>query len=110
MTESIQSKTLLTCFDKLVLALKPDPITISNELAAASLIPLPDGEIEAQQLARTLVDVVKVEPSRYVDILTILSKHDWLNDIVNILQTTHSEMHDKAIPTYLTLCFLDNLL
>ena len=88
---------------KLVLALKPDPVTISNELAAAGLIPLLDGEIEAQRLARYIVDVVKVEPSRYVDILSILSKHDWLNDLVNILQATDSEMHHnalKTIPTY----------
>ena len=84
-------KTIVACFDKLVLALRADPVIVSNELAAASLIPPPDGQIEAQQLAQRILDIVKVEPARYEDVLNVLSKNDWLKDIVGILQTTHSE-------------------
>ena len=92
MTDSMQYKTLRACFHKLVLALKADPVAISNELVAAGLIPPPDGQIEAQQLAQRILDVVKVVPARYDDVLTVLSKHDWLKDIVEILQTTRSEI------------------
>ena len=87
MTDSIQCKAMLACFDKLVLALKADPLIIWNELAAKGLIPPPDGQIEAQQLAQRILDLVKVEPARYDDIVNLLSKHDWLNDIIEILQT-----------------------
>ena len=87
MSDSTAHKTLLACFDKLVLALRADPVTISNELAAAGLIPPPDGQIEAQQLAERIRDIVKVEPARYDDIVKVLSKHDWLKDIVGILHS-----------------------
>lgn len=92
MTDSIQCKALLACFDKLVLALKADPLTIWNELAAKGLFPPPDGQIEAQQLARRVLDVVKVEPSRYDVVLNILSKYDWMKDIIEILQTTFGKL------------------
>ena len=91
MTDSIEYKTLRACFDKLVLALKLDPVPISNELAAAGLIPPPDGNIEAQQLTQHILDIVKVEPSRYDDVFMVLSRHVWLQDISGILQTTHGE-------------------
>ena len=89
MDDSIAYKTLLACFDKLVLALRANPVTISNELAANGLIPPPDGQIEAQQLVQRILDIVKVEPTRYDDIVKVLSRHDWLKDIVGIL---HSKM------------------
>lgn len=92
MTDSIQCKALSACFDKLVLALKADPLTIWNELAAKGLFPPPDGQIEAQQLARRILDVVKVEPTRYDVVLNILSKYDWLKDITKILQTTFGKL------------------
>ena len=85
MDDSIAYKILLACFDKLVLALKVGPITISNELVAAGLIPPPDGQIEAQQLARSIPNIVELKPARYDDIVKVLSKHDWLKDIVGIL-------------------------
>ena len=85
MSESVEYKTLLACFSRLVLALKSDPVTISNELVETSLFPPPDGQIEAQQLAQRILDVVKVEAARYDDVMKILSKHDWLKDIVGIL-------------------------
>ena len=88
MSDSVAHKTLLACFDKLVLALRADPVTISNELAAAGLIPPPDGQIEAQQLVQRILDIVKVEPARYDDIVKVFSKHDWLKDIVWILHGT----------------------
>ena len=92
MSESIQYKTLLACFNKLVDSLKQDPVTVWNELASAYLIPPPDGPgqlIEAQQLARCILNIVRVEPTRYDDVMKVLSKHDWLRDIVKILHTTY---------------------
>ena len=91
MSESVESKTLLASFDRLVLALRADPVTIWNELAAAGLIPSPDGQIEAQRLSQRILDIVKVEPARYDDVVKVLSKHDWLKDIVNILEAVYSE-------------------
>ena len=89
MAESLQYKTILACFDKLVDSLKLDPLTISNELVAKSLIPPADEQIDGQKLAEILLKRVKVEPSRYYDIIYILSRHDWLKDIVEILRKEH---------------------
>ena len=91
MSESVEYRTLLACFSRLVLALKADPVTISNELVDISLFPPRDGQIEAQQLAQRMLDIVKVEAARYDDVIKVLSKHDWLKDIVGILETTHGE-------------------
>ena len=91
MSDSIAYKTLLACFDRLVLALKSDPVTISNELVAVNLFPPPDGNMEAQQLAQRILDIVKVEPARYDDVMKVLSKHNWLRDIRKILETAYSE-------------------
>ena len=92
MTDSIEYRTLLASFDKLVFALRQNPESISNKLAALGLMPLPDDKIDAQQLTRRILDFVKVEPSRYNDVLKVLSKHGWLKDIVGILQTTSCEI------------------
>ena len=93
MSESAQYKSLLACFDKLVVALKQDPVTVWNGLAALYLIPPPDvqlpGGFEAQVLARRILNIVKVEPTRYDDVMKVLSKHDWLRDIVKILHTAY---------------------
>lgn len=88
MTDSIQCKALLACFDKLILALKADPQTIWMELAAKGLIPPTDGQIEARQLTQRILDLVKVEPARYDDVVNLLSNHDWLKDITEILHKT----------------------
>ena len=97
MSDSIAYKTLLACFDKLVLALKLDPVTISNELVAANLFPPPDGNVEAQQLAQRILDIVKVEPARYDDVMKVLSKHNWLRDIGQILETAYSEWSHRVL-------------
>ena len=92
MTDSIEYRTLLASFDKLVIALRQDPESISNELVSAGLIPLPDDKTDAQQLTRRILDFVKVEPSRYKDVLNVFSRHDWLKDIVGILRTTYCKI------------------
>ena len=79
--------TLLASFDKLAIVLRQE--SISNELVSAGLIPLPDDKIDAQQLTRHILDFVKVEPSRYKDVLYVLSKHDWLK---GILRKTYSKI------------------
>ena len=92
MTESVEYKTILTCFDKIVTALKSDPVPISNELVSANLIsPVDCPQIDAQKLAQLLLDKIKLAPKRYYDVVRIFSRHDWLGDIVEILQAEQSK-------------------
>lgn len=98
MAESLEYRALLECLNSLAIALTPSPAPIADELAASGLLPPSDitdqrtshGE-QARQLARSILDKVKLAPARYHDILNILSKHQWLEDFVHILQTTHSK-------------------
>ena len=88
MSTSVEYKTTLACFDRLVTALKSDPVTVSNELASKNLIPPLDGPaISAQKLAQLLLCKIKVTPKRYYDVIDVFSRHDWLKDIVEILQS-----------------------
>ena len=90
MAESLEYKTVLSCFDKLVTALKLDPLTVANELVAEGLIPPVDGSVDAQKLAQLLRDKIKLTPKRYYDVIKVFSRHEWLGDIVDILQEEHS--------------------
>ena len=98
MSESLEYRTLLECLSSLVTALKLDPASIADELAARGLVPpLKDmaeqktNVEQARQLAGIILDRVSLVPSRYNDIMSVLSKHQWLEDIVNIIQTTFRE-------------------
>ena len=93
MSASIEYKTVVACFDKLVIALKSDPLTVSNELVSSNLIPPleVDGQVSAQKIAQLLLDKIKVAPQRYHDMLEVFSRHDWLKDIVGILQSEYSK-------------------
>ena len=81
-----------------MIALKSDPASIADELAARSLIPprdvaeprTPNVE-QARQLASVILDRVSLVPSRYNDVVSVLCKHQWLEDVVGIIQTTYSE-------------------
>ena len=90
MAGSSEYKTFLSCFDKLVTALKQDPQAVSNELVAESLIPPADGSIDAQKVAQLLLEKIKLSPKRYYDVVKVFSRHEWLGDIVDILQEEHS--------------------
>lgn len=90
----------MACFDKLVDALKQDPVTLWNGLASLYLIPPPDVQLPggfeaAQVLARRILNIVKVEPTRYDDVMKVLSKHDWLRDIVKILHKAYGMNMDN---------------
>lgn len=93
MAESTREcKAILACYDKLVTALRADPVTISNELVAMSLIPPADcDKFDAQKLAQLLFDKIKVAPKRYYDVVKAFSKHEWLKDIVEILSSECSK-------------------
>ena len=91
MTESLEYKTVLSCFSKLVTALKLDPLAVLNELVAEGLIPPMDEVIDAQKLASLLLDIIKLSPKRYYDVVKVFSRHEWLGGIVDILQEEHSE-------------------
>ena len=90
MAESPEYKTLVESFSSLVTALGMNPKTISDELAAAGLVPPTTQELDERKLAVLIRDsVVMVNPSRYSDVIRIFSKYDWLKDIVKILRDTY---------------------
>ena len=90
MTKS-EYETFLSCFDKLVTALKLDPLAISNELVAAGLIPPQYRAVDAQKLAQVLLERIQLSSKCYYDIIKVFSRHEWLGDIVDILQEEHSK-------------------
>ena len=98
MSESLEYRTLLECLSSLVTALKSDPATIADDLVSRGLIPPKDvaesttaNVDQARQLARVILDRVSLVPSRYNDVVSVLCKHQWLEDVVDIIQTTYSE-------------------
>ena len=90
MADTLEYKTVLSCFDKLVTALKLDPLAVSNELVAEGLIPPADGSVDAQKLAQVLLERIQLSPKRYYDVIKVFSRHEWLGDMVDILQEEHS--------------------
>ena len=90
MAESLEYKTVLSRFDKLVTALKLDPLAVSNELVAGGLIPPVDGSVDAQKLAQLLLERIQLSPKRYYDVIKIFTRYEWLGDMVDILQKEHS--------------------
>lgn len=99
MAESPEYRTLLKCLSSLVTALKLSPASVADELTAVGLLP-PNNVTnqgtsveQARQLATVILDRVLLVPSRYNDFLSVLSKYQWLGDIVNILQTTYHELY-----------------
>ena len=100
MAESLEYKTVLSCFDKLVTALKQDPLVVSNELAAKSLIPPVSGSVNAQKLAELLLERIELSPKRYYDVVSVFSGHSWLGDIVDILQEEYSMNPEICFANY----------
>lgn len=102
MSTSLEYRTLLECFDKLVTALKSDPASVAVHLAAKGLTPadgVTDQRTKAEQarwMASEILGKVSLVPSRYDDILNVLSEHTWLRDMVKILNSTYSELHTIA--------------
>lgn len=96
MAESFVYKVLLECLDRLVTALKFDPASISDELASKGLVP--PGEVtrqrtnaeQARELAGRILDRVKLAPSRYHDVVKLLSRHLRMEDFTNILQGAYT--------------------
>ena len=76
-------------------ALKSDPLTLSNELVSENLIPPLDGQVSAQKLAELLLRKIEVTPKRYYDVINVFSRHDWLKDIVEILQLESNDCEIK---------------
>ena len=89
MAESSEYRNVVSCFNKLVTALKQDPVAVANELVSETLIPPADRSIDAQKLAQLLLEKIELSPKRYYDVIKVLSRLDWLADIVVILQTEH---------------------
>ena len=96
MAESPEYKALLECFDRLVTALKSDPTSLADKLAAKGLMPpveVHNQRIPAEQareLAGRILDIVKLNPNRYHDVIKTFSKYPWMKDIVGILETAYN--------------------
>lgn len=95
MTESPEYKTFHRHRDDLVTALRSSVASVRDELVALDLVP-PDAiddrrtdDKQARQLVTIMVDRVKILCTRYHDIMKILSKHGWLEDVVEKLHTTY---------------------
>ena len=89
--ESKEYKTILRCFNKLVIALKLDPMTILNDLATEDLLPL-DTQADAQKLAIAISGLVTIDKSNYDRVLKVLSNYDWLKQIVALLKSTYGKL------------------
>ena len=98
-TENKGFKAVLTCHDKLVSALSPDPCTIAGILMANGFIP---PEIQAKMLftsstphekATILVTVlrekIKIAPKGFHELMKILSELTWTKDIAETLQSAY---------------------
>ena len=103
MSTSVEYKTTLACFDRLVTALKSDPVTVSNELASENLIPPLDGPVSAQKLAQLLLCKIEVTSKHYYDVIDVFSRHDWLKDIVETLQSESNNYRFLCIDLILCL-------
>ena len=90
---SVEYRTILACFDKVVLAFDQSPSTIADELIAKGLFP-PQGPVDGRRLAKLVADKVQLKSSRYRNVMDVLSKHEWLSDIVDILQVTYGKFSD----------------
>ena len=103
MAESLEYRALLECFDSLVIALKSDPKSIADGLAAKSLISPREisyqrtNAEQARELADSILDRVKLAPDRYHDVVRILSRQQWMEDFVKILTTTYHGKHYAQI-------------
>ena len=95
MAESVEYRALLECSDHLVIALKFDPMTLGMELAAKGLVPPRDVSYrrttleQAQELTGSILDRVKLAPSRYRDFVEIVSRHQWMVDFVQTLENAY---------------------
>ena len=95
MTESPEYKTFHRHSDDLVTVLRSSVASVRDELVAKDLVP-PDAvddrtadDKQARQLVRIMADRVKIRRTRYHDIMKILSKHGWLEDVVEKLHNTY---------------------
>ena len=96
----------MECSDDLVTALKFDPMTLGMELAARSLVPPRDVSYrrttleEAQELAGSILDRVKLAPSRYRDFVEIVSRYQWMGDFVQTLENTYRKYSFDLLIVY----------
>ena len=103
---SAEYKVVLSCHDRLVIALSNDPITISGVLLANGII---SEETSAQMLlhfatprekttilVNNVRESIKINPRIYYDFVNILSRETWTTDIVDIL---HSTLRGMTIQT-----------
>ena len=106
MSDSVEYRTLSRCRDKLVTAFKLDAVTIADAFVSRNLIsPAIASEVNelvtSEQKARRLVDCVfgqvQISHTQYDSFMYVFSQLDWLQDIVRILNSTHSKLGSYTI-------------
>lgn len=96
---STETRTMVQCSKKLILAISADPRTIagtlyqmgviSDEINDKMLLPTSTSQEKAAILVSAVRDAVKVNPSRFLDFVDILTRESWTKDIVAELKSTH---------------------
>ena len=101
MSDSIEFLTLTRCRDKLVAAFKLDAVTVANALVSNNLIPpavsseigeLTSSERKANRLVDCIFTKVEISRTHYNSFIAVLSQVAWLNDIVDILNSTYRKL------------------
>jgi ABC-type sugar transport system ATPase subunit len=100
MSYSVEYRTLSRCRDKLVTAFKLDAGTLADTFVSHNLISpaiasevneLVISEQKARRLVDSVFDKVKLSYTNYESFMTVFSQFVWLNDLVRILNSTHSK-------------------
>ena len=99
MTDSVEYRTLLACKGELVTAFKQDPLTIGDSMLAENLVPptvsseiaehRTTKDMGARRLVECITDKVKLSSGRYKDVIDVLTRHEWLRDVVAILKSNY---------------------
>lgn len=115
MSDSIEFRSLTRCRDKLVTALKLDAVTVANALVSSNLIPpavsseigeLASSERKANHLVDCIFAKVQISHTHYSRFIAVLSQLAWLNDIVEILNSTHCKFGVFGLTLFLNEVFV----
>ena len=99
-SDSVEYETLVRCQDKLVADFKLNPLRISDALVSTGLVPpsivqqvseLATMEQKARRLVECVFDMVKISHRQFYRFITVLYRCDWLVDLIDILNSTHSK-------------------
>ena len=99
---------LQACHDKLITALKPDPLTIAGLLFRTGFIPseIYDNMLvpsftqckKATILVNAVREKIEIAPKRFHELNRVLSEQVWTRDIVEMLQSAYQGNESTNVP------------